>query len=355
MDNMTAFRSVREEPFVIDGLYHPERPGVFRRLPEELAEKYRVMPDPINQRVAGHATAPAGGRVRFSTDASQLTIKVTIPGRVGTSTDTQTLLSMSGFDLSAVDVDGEARYHCSLSYNGNTDLVEGGLTVNLPGDYCYDYILYLPYLMKISDIEIAVNEGATLAAPKVGYKIEKPILFYGSSITHGASCSRPGLVYSAIIGRNLNANFINLGFAGAARAEDEMIEYVAEKGSELSAFVLDYDHNTPSVEYLKQTHPKFYHAVREKNPDLPIFIVSAPAVTIQSDGWKARRAVILRTYVEGIEAGDRNLHLIDGFTMMQGDVPTDELLIDGTHPCDLGFHRMALAIGGMIDRAFRDR
>ena len=353
MDNMTAFRSVREAPFTIDGLYHPERPGTFRRLPEELEEKFRQMTDPISQRVAGHATAPAGGRIRFATNASRLTVKITIPGKLGSSTDTQTLLSTSGMDLYIVDFDGEARYHASLSYNDNHDLIEGGLTVSLPGDYLYDYVLYMPYLMKISDVEISVNEGATLTAPRVGYKIEKPILFYGSSIVHGASCSRPGLVYSAIVGRRLHANFINLGFAGAARAEKEIVDYIAEKGSELSAFVLDYDHNSPGRDHLAETHKNFYLTVREKNPDLPIVMVTAPVALITSNGWKARRAAILRNYVEGIEAGDQNLHLVDGFTMMHGDVPTDELLIDGTHPCDLGFHRMAYAIGGTLDRILR--
>ena len=354
MDNMTALRSVREAPFVIDGLLNPHEPGVFRRLPAELAEAYRNMPDPINQRVAGHATAPAGGRIRFATNATKMTVKVTKVSGPTQGADTQTLLSMSGFDLYIVDCDKKARYFRSLSYTGgDNSLIEGGLTVDLPGGYTYDYILYLPYLMKISDIEIAFNEDAKIEAPRYDYRIKKPILYYGSSITHGASCSRPGLVYSAIIGRRLHADYINLGFAGAARAEDEMIEYISQMGDQLSAFVLDYDHNTPSRDYLAETHPKFYRAVREKNPELPIVIVSAPAVAITSDGWKARRAVILRTYVEGIEAGDKNLHLVDGFTMMQGDVPTDELLTDGTHPNDLGFHRMAYAIGGTLDRILR--
>ena len=352
MDNMTAFRSVREAPFVIDGLMNPKEPGTFRRLPAELAERYKNMPDPINQRVAGHATAPAGGRIRFSTNASKMTVKVTPVGVAPSkSTDTQTLLSIAGFDLYVIDCDGEPRYLRSLGYL-NTDLINDGLTVDLPSDYCYDYILYLPCLMKISDIEISISEGAILEAPKHDYRITKPIVFYGSSITHGASCSRPGLVYSAIISRRLNANYINLGFAGAARAEDEMIEYISGM-SEMSAFVLDYDHNAPNVDYLKATHSKFYRAVREKHPDLPIVIVSAPVANIMSDGWKARRATILKTYIEGIEAGDKNLHLVDGFTMLFGDVPTDELLIDGTHPCDLGFHRMAYAIGGPLEHILR--
>ena len=88
------------------------------------------------------------------------------------------------------------------------------------------------------------------------YRDMKPVLYYGSSITQGGCCSRPGNTYQAVVSRRLNIDFVNLGFSGNARGERAMAEYVAAQP--MSAFAFDYDHNAPSVEHLKNTHYDFY-------------------------------------------------------------------------------------------------
>ena len=47
-------------------------------------------------------------------------------------------------------------------------------------------------------------------------------------------------------------------------------------GLKLSAFVLDYDHNSYNPKHLTETHEKFFRIVREAQPTLPIIIVSGP-------------------------------------------------------------------------------
>lgn len=39
---------------------------------------------------------------------------------------------------------------------------------------------------------------------------------------------------------------------------------------EKSVFVLDYDHNAPTVKYLEQTHEPFFKRIRAVSPDLPV-------------------------------------------------------------------------------------
>ena len=68
----------------------------------------------------------------------------------------------------------------------------------------------------------------------------------------------------------MNVDFVNLGFSGSAKGEDEMMEYIASL--DMSVFVYDYDYNAPSVEYLKNTHEKMFKKIREKNPDLPMMM-----------------------------------------------------------------------------------
>ena len=66
----------------------------------------------------------------------------------------------------------------------------------------------------------------------------------------------------------------------------------------MSLFVLDYDHNAPSPDYLKQTHEPFFLTVRERWPDLPILLTSRtdpPRSEAMAQDRLRRRDVVLAT------------------------------------------------------------
>ena len=88
------------------------------------------------------------------------------------------------------------------------------------------------------------------------YVVEKPIVFYGSSITEGGCASRVTNAYPALLSKWLNADYINLGFSGSAKGEIPVAEFIAEQS--MSAFVYDYDHNAPNPEHLAATHEAFF-------------------------------------------------------------------------------------------------
>ena len=44
-------------------------------------------------------------------------------------------------------------------------------------------------------------------------------MIYGTSITQGGCASRPGMAYTNILSRRIDAPFINLGFSGSGRGE----------------------------------------------------------------------------------------------------------------------------------------
>ena len=70
------------------------------------------------------------------------------------------------------------------------------------------------------------------------------------------------------------------------------------------------------------------------------------------DGNVKRRTVVMQTYINAVNAGDRNVYFIDGaqfFNIDEGDC----CVADGCHPTDLGFKRMADVIGNQIDRVLR--
>lgn len=67
-----------------------------------------------------------------------------------------------------------------------------------------------------------------------------------------------------------DTDFINLGFSGNAKGEQEMTDYI--KKLDMSVFVMDYDANAPTPEHLEATHKKMFKGIREVQPDLPIIL-----------------------------------------------------------------------------------
>src|SRR6185312_1958929 len=88
----------------------------------------------------------------------------------------------------------------------------------------------------------------------------KPVVFYGTSITQGGCASRSGMSYQAILGRQLNLDFVNLGFSGNGKGEPAVADMVAE--IDASAFVLDFAKNNPTVESLREVYEPFLTTIR---------------------------------------------------------------------------------------------
>ena len=203
--------------------------------------------------------------------------------------------------------------------------------------------MFLPLYNGITAMEVGVNDDAVVEAPPA-HAIAKPVGFYGSSITQGGCASKPGNSYNAMLARWLDFAQINLGFSGSGRGEPIMADYIASL--DMAAFVLDYDHNAPSVEHLKNTHKPLFDTVRKAHPDLPIIIVTKPDFDYDASADR-RRAVIRRTYDNAVANGDKNVWFIDGESFF-GDVDRHLCTCDRCHPNDLGFWRMAQTVEPLV-------
>ena len=346
-----VFRSIREAPFQIYGLYHPEEEGRFHRMPTEVA-------DPIGGSVKGQNYSSAGARVRFSTDAPYMVVYCKNPRSVYFSN--MTPMATTGVDvyLDYPNVGGRvpySRYMHSVR-PPQTSGESFSSRFNFPAGKKY-VTMYLPMYNTYEDMYIGLPEGATLDVG-LPYVNKKPILFYGSSITQGASASRPGCAYTSIVSRRLNANIVNLGFSGGAKGEDEMIAYLAEQ--DMSIFVCDYDHNAPNAEHLRATHEKLFLAVREKHPSIPIVLISKPDFNQFGDSGRmrtadsaARRDVIIDTYRNARQRGDKLVWYIDGEGFFSGPDEGD-CTIDGTHPNDVGMLKMADTVHRVLLRILNE-
>lgn len=198
----------------------------------------------------------------------------------------------------------------------------------------------LPLYNGVTEVYIGVDEDAVVTAPEE-YCIARPVVFYGSSITQGGCASRPGNAYTSILTRWTDADHINLGFSGSALGEPIMAKYIASLS--MSAFVMDYDHNAPSVEHLKATHKPFFKIIREAQPTLPVIFITKPDYDSDPVGNAMRRDVINETYISAQAAGDRAVYFVDGQSLF-GTRDRDACTVDTCHPNDLGFMRMAEAV-----------
>lgn len=213
--------------------------------------------------------------------------------------------------------------------NGCGCCLEQSAYIDLAGGLRH-YVLYLPLYNGLDEMLLGFAPDAKVAKGRIP-AISRPIVFYGSSITQGGYAAKCGSCYTHLVCRRLDAAHINLGFAGNARGEEMMARYIA--GLDMSAFVMDYDHNAPDAGHLEKPHEEFFRIIREKQPELPILLISKPDYDKNPAMADMRREVIRRTYHHAIAAGDKRVWLLDGQTLF-GDTDRDLCTVDGTHPND---------------------
>lgn len=331
-----VFHDVRNAPFEIYGLFKPTEGKTFRRLPEEVAKA-------TSEGVLRLHTNTAGGRVRFSTDSEYIAISCKLPNITRFAHMPTT--AASGFDMYISKGGRDVFEKC---FTPPWDMTDGYSTIYHFGDRkSREITINFPLYNDVDSLHIGLEPDAALSGGRK-YKYEKPVVYYGSSITQGGCASRPGNCYEALISQKLDCDYINLGFSGSAKGEDAIMDYIASLP--MSIFVYDYDHNAPNAEHLAATHHKGYLKIREKHPDLPIIMVTAPVDdrALAEPRYIPCRDVIMKSYLDAKASGDENVWFIDGAAFFDGP-NTDACTVDGCHPNDLGFSRMASAIGRKIE------
>ena len=342
-----------EKPFEINGLYRPYETGRLERFPEELQNN-----ENINEGCRLLSKNTSGGRIRFCTDSPFVAVKVELACGMP-------MVHMPSTGHSGIDVYIARKGHTDFRYvrtfaPEDTEAVyyDGLFLTDRESQYGeFEMLLNLPLYNSVNSLFIGIKEGSKVSSP-VKFAEEKPIVFYGSSITQGGCASRPGNNYMNYVARRLNYDFVNLGFSGSAMGEIEVAKFIASM--DISAFVLDYDHNAPDAAHLRRTHYPFYETVRRAHPDIPIVMISAPVyyrVATRNDtlyGESAKdycdsNAAVMESYVKAFPT-DKNLYYLDGSSCFTG-IDSDACTVDGCHPNDLGFYRMAEALYPVLKRA----
>lgn len=327
------FLDVTKAPFELYGFAEG-----FHRVPASVAKATSADVERI-------AKYTPGCRLRFKTTSDYLVVHAEI-GASETAA-TMPVVATSGFDVYFYE-NGKYVFKgafCNSQGTGKT-YVEARLMFD--NSDMKDVVIDFPIISEIKEMYVALREGCELNAPSK-YKLEKPIVCYGSSIVQGIGAGRPGTLYSSVLSRRFDANVINLGFGGAAKAELPIMNYMA--GLDMCAFIYDYDHNAPSPEYLEKTHYAGYKIIREKNPDLPIIMASKPDYHFSNvETNEHRRQIIMATYERARAEGDKNVWFVDGSKMYPPEF-REVCSVDGCHPNDIGFMFMSNAFEAALKKA----
>jgi hypothetical protein len=277
----------------------------------------------------------AGYVVRFETDSTSIWVDYEL-GATRLALFNMTAIGVSGVDLYAKDKHGEWRWAgCSrpestaIKQEVGKDM-EAGMR---------EYALYLPLRNTVRRLSIGVMKGARFSP--IAPRKEKPLVFYGTSITHGESASRPGMACTAILGRRLGLPVVNLGFSGNGKLDMGMAELLAD--IDASAYIIDCLPNL-NAGLVRQRCGPFVRRLREVRLDTPIILVEDRRNTNSwimpaRDAHHTRNHAALREIFEELVAGGvPGLYYIKGDDLLGGDA---EASTDGAHPSDLGFVRQA--------------
>ena len=327
----------------IDGKLLPIEGRAFN----DVEHYYDRLPAGVTTNVNGGVRAmkhhTSGMQFRFSTDSKKLSFKW-VPYDRNLAMDHMPATGVSGIDVYRFDAKCGRWLYVKTGRITNAK----GAQMQIPWTPDTPCLVNLPLYNGVREFSLGVEPSATVSAlgpRKSG--IDKPVVFYGTSITHGGCCSRPGLAFVNIVGRDLDVPVVNLGFSGSGVMEFEMSEHLAR--IDASCYVLDCLWNMTikgvgrSVEV---NYEPFIRNLRAKRPDVPI--VMAEACDVYCGGQDAKDKYVKQLYDKLVAEGWKNLVYLPKDNMYTGDL---EGTVDGVHPNDWGMMSLARAFGGAVRKA----
>ena len=285
----------------------------------------------------------SGMMVRFGTDATEIYADYEVVSKnLGMAHMPAT--GVSGLDLYATDNDGKSRWVSVVKPKAQK--TKAVIAKDLRPGF-REYSVYLPLYNGTKRLSLGTPTGTRFEP--VAPRADKPVVFYGTSITHGACASRPGMPHPSILGRRLNRPVINLGFSGNGKLEAEVGRFLVELDP--AVYVLDCLPNMTAGEVKARTEP-MVRQLRTAHPEVPIVLVEDRTYGYSWIRESARnrndssRGELRSAYRRLLDAGLDQLFYIEGENLLFGDDTTD-----GSHPSDLGFYRQAEAFEPVLRAA----
>ncbi len=328
-----------DTPYICGRAWNAETGKNFVRMPERFQQ---TMP----KAVWGLSRQSAGLSIRFLSNATEIQVKYTLAHEAPYKN--MAPLNHSGVDLYATDANG--RSHWIGNHMGWNFGRKAGDTVTITFKHIkipefanrgLDFQLFLPPYNTVKSLKIGVPAGTPFQF--LHQSAERPIVIYGSSIVQGASPSRPGLMWTNILQRDTEYPVINLGFSGSALMEPPLFDAMSEINAR--AYILDPMPNSYNLgEEIGKRIIAGVKKIRQKS--------SAPILLVESCG--SPDSVFCPSINESYRSGDA--HLRKAYEQMRSEGIkglfylshqeigfTEDAMIEGTHPNDIGNMQYAKA------------
>lgn len=285
----------------------------------------------------------AGIGVRFATDSRRIGVKynLLLDFHMKHMADT----GIKGTDLYIFEGDSVWRHvNTNRPYikNDSTHLVESTYVEHLDGDM-HEYMVYLPLYDGVEKLWIKVDSGAVITPgrPEIIDR-NRRIVAYGTSIMQGGCASRTGMASTNIIGRELNAEVINLGFSGEGKMDNCMARAMAGI-DDVDLYLIDPVPNCTEMMCDTLTYD-FIKILADAHRDTPIVMVAGPIYPYArydshfGNYLPAKNAAFRRNYDRLVADGYTNIYYVDSEGL---DGAEDDGTVDGIHLTDLGFRHYA--------------
>ena len=326
-----------EAPFQLSGMYRFCEEKKFQRIPNEKM-------DGLRPGLLSLAKCTTGFQLRFKSNTTRINLAVSVPNCKPSTLQAQA--GQRGFDLY---VDGVYWNLTQVAENMNPYKFE---IFNSAKAKMREFVLNFPLYNGVNYLRIGIDENAKVEAP-APRAISKPVVIYGTSITQGGAASRPGMAFTNIISRKLNIDILNFGFAGMGQNEQKMVEILAEI-KEPAMYIIDSEANSISSEKVNERVPVFLDILRKAHPNVPILVLSKVKY---GPRYGSQIPILKEDFRKIVErrrqAGDKNIHFLDGSDFFGPDDEYFECTTDSAHPNDLGFYRMAKAITPVVKKLLK--
>ncbi|WP_420322082.1 SGNH/GDSL hydrolase family protein [Flagellimonas sp.] len=320
----------------IEGQAWPtEVEGPYDRLPKRVANK-------LSHGVFNLGKQSAGLLIRFRTDSPAIHIRYRTGNTNNYAFEHMSATGVSGVDLYTFDDKGnEVWCAANRKFSDTISYVYKKLGTLKA---MREYRLYLPLYNKVIQLEIGVDSNAKFSP--LPPRNKEPIVVYGTSIAQGACASRPGMAWTAQLGRALALPLVNLGFSGSGRLEMPIIDLMTE--IDASVYILDCMPNMTPVTWenlgienetaFKERIIKAVKGLRVGRKNTPIVLVEHAGYSDEyiSPASKNRFQKVNKlqheAYLQLVDDGVGNLYYLtkDEINLQMNDT------VDGVHPTDLG-------------------
>lgn len=317
-----------KEVYLIEGNTIPQslKESPFDRLPFSYKEKVRPA-------VWDLSKASSGLSVRFLSNTSTIYLKWELLNNKSMNHMAET--GIKGLDLYC-KIGNDWQYINTARPEGkkNEFLMVTNMTKEMR-----EYKIFLPLYDGLEQLKIGIDSLSLIYKPD--RSVQKPIVFYGTSITQGGCASRPGMAYSNIISRKLNIECVNYGFSGNGRMEKPIVELIS--GIDALFYVIDCTPNM-SIDEVKSNTIPLVEILRRKRPNTPIIFIENLMYeksffdTVLRNELMNKNAALKQEYKKLLRKGATNIFYIESGEAIGND---HEATVDGIHFTDLGFMRFA--------------